>query len=55
MAQAIQRFVPDGASVAMGTALEPLIRQLIGIVKRDMEAALAWYVAGSGCTAPDGS
>ncbi len=25
MAQAIERFVPDGATVALGLALEPLI------------------------------
>jgi glutaconate CoA-transferase subunit A len=42
MAEAIARFVPDGASVALGTALEPLIpfaagHELIRQGRRDLE------------------
>jgi len=42
MAEAIGRFVPDGATVALGTALEPLIpfaagHQLIRQGRRDLE------------------
>ena len=42
MAEAIDRFVPDGASVALGTALEPLIpfaagHELIRQGRRDLE------------------
>ena len=60
MAQAIQRFVPDGASVAMGTALEPLIpfaagHELIRQRRRDLELvgpisdALFDQLVGAGC------
>src|SRR5439155_2761762 len=60
MAQAIQRFVPDGASVAMGTALEPLIpfaagHELIRQRRRDLELvgpisdSLFDQLIGAGC------
>src|SRR5438309_4883461 len=60
MAQAIQRFVPDGASVAMGTALEPLIAHAAGheLIRqrfRDLELvgpisnALFDQLIGAGC------
>jgi len=60
MAQAIQRFVPDGASVAMGTALEPLIpfaagHELIRQRRRDLALvgpisdALFDQLIGAGC------
>ena len=60
MAQAIERFVPDGASVAMGTALEPLIpfaagHEMIRQDRRDLELvgpisdALFDQLIGAGC------
>jgi glutaconate CoA-transferase subunit A len=60
MAEAIARFVPDGASVALGTALEPLIpfaagHELIRHGRRDLELvgpisdALFDQLIGAGC------
>ena len=60
MAEAIARFVPDGASVALGTALEPLIpfaagHELIRQRRRDLELvgpisdALFDQLIGAGC------
>ena len=60
MAEAIDRFVPDGASVALGTALEPLIpfaagHELIRQGRRDLELvgpisdALFDQLIGAGC------
>ena len=60
MAEAIARFVPDGATVAMGTALEPLIpfaagHELIRQHRRDLELvgpisdALFDQLIGAGC------
>jgi len=60
MAQAIDRFVPDGATVALGCALEPLIpfaagHELIRRQRRDLELvgpisdALFDQLIGAGC------
>jgi len=60
MAEAIERFVPDGATVAMGTALEPLIpfaagHEMIRQRRRDLNLvgpisdALFDQVIGAGC------
>lgn len=60
MAQAIERFVPDGSSVAMGVALEPLIpfaagHEMIRQGRRDLELvgpisdALFDQLIGAGC------
>jgi len=60
MAQAIERFVPDGAIVALGTALEPLIpfaagHEIIRQSRRDLELvgpisdALFDQLIGGGC------
>lgn len=60
MAEAISRFVPDGATVALGTALEPLIpfaagHELIRQGRRDLELvgpisdALFDQLIGAGC------
>jgi glutaconate CoA-transferase subunit A len=60
MAEAITRFVPDGATVALGTALEPLIpfaagHELIRQGRRDLELvgpisdALFDQLIGAGC------
>jgi glutaconate CoA-transferase, subunit A len=60
MAEAVNRFVPDGATVALGTALEPLIpfaagHQLIRQERRDLELvgpisdALFDQLIGAGC------
>jgi len=60
MADAIERFVPDGATVAMGAALEPLIpfaagHELIRRQRRDLELvgpisdALFDQLIGAGC------
>ena len=60
MAQAIERFVPDGASVALGVALEPLIpfaagHEIIRQGRRDLELigpisdALFDQLIGAGC------
>jgi glutaconate CoA-transferase, subunit A len=60
MAEAIKRFVPDGATVALGTALEPLIpfaagHELIRQGRRDLELvgpisdALFDQLIGAGC------
>src|SRR5205814_5081325 len=60
MAQAIQRFVPDGASVALGTSLEPLIpfaagHELIRQRRQDLELvgpisdSLFDELIGAGC------
>jgi glutaconate CoA-transferase subunit A len=60
MAEAIDRFVPDGATVALGTALEPLIpfaagHELIRQGRRDLELvgpisdALFDQLIGAGC------
>jgi len=60
MAQAIERFVPDGASVAMGVALEPLIpfaagHEMIRQGRRDLDLvgpisdALFDQLIGAGC------
>ncbi len=60
MAQAIERFVPDGATVALGTALEPLIpfaagHEIIRQSRRDLELvgpisdALFDQLIGGGC------
>ena len=60
MADAIARFVPDGATVAMGTALEPLIpfaagHEIIRQKRRDLELvgpisdALFDQLIGAGC------
>jgi len=60
MAEAIERFVPDGATVAMGTALEPLIpfaagHEMIRHGRRDLELvgpisdALFDQLIGAGC------
>jgi glutaconate CoA-transferase subunit A len=60
MAQAIDRFVPDGATVALGTALEPLIpfaagHELIRQGRRELELvgpisdALFDQLIGAGC------
>ncbi len=60
MAEAVDRFVPDGASVAIGTCLEPLIpfaagHELIRRGRRDLELigpisdALFDQLIGAGC------
>src|SRR5437870_12843189 len=60
MAQAVERFVPDGATVAMGTGLEALIpfaagHELIRQRRRDLELvgpisdALFDQLIGAGC------
>jgi len=60
MAQAVERFVPDGATVAIGVALEPLIpfaagHELIRQRRRDLELvgpisdALFDQLIGAGC------
>ncbi len=60
MARAVERFVPDGASVAMGVALEPLIpfaagHEMIRQGRRDLELvgpisdALFDQLIGAGC------
>jgi glutaconate CoA-transferase, subunit A len=60
MAEAIERFVPDGATVAMGTALEPLIpfaagHEMIRQRRRDLNLvgpisdALFDQLIGAGC------
>jgi glutaconate CoA-transferase subunit A len=60
MGEAIERFVPDGATVAMGVALEPLIpfaagHELIRQQRRDLELvgpisdALFDQLIGAGC------
>ncbi|HYL08027.1 MAG TPA: CoA-transferase, partial [Candidatus Udaeobacter sp.] len=60
MASAIERFVPDGATVALGTALEPLIpfaagHELVRQGRRDLELvgpisdALFDQLIGAGC------
>jgi len=60
MAQAIERFVPDGATVALGVALEPLIpfaagHEMIRRHRRDLELvgpisdALFDQLIGAGC------
>src|SRR4029077_6606585 len=60
MAEAIERFVPDGATVAMGVALEPLIpfsagHEMIRQGRRDLELvgpisdALFDQLIGAGC------
>ena len=60
MAEAVERFVPDGATVALGTALEPLIpfaagHELIRRRRRDLELvgpisdALFDQLIGAGC------
>lgn len=60
MAEAVRRFVPDGATVALGTALEPLIpfaagHELIRQGRRDLELvgpisdALFDQLIGAGC------
>jgi glutaconate CoA-transferase subunit A len=60
MAEAIERFVPDGSTVAMGTALEPLIpfaagHEIIRRRRRDLELvgpisdALFDQLIGAGC------
>ncbi len=60
MAEAVSRFVPDGATVALGTALEPLIpfaagHELIRQGRRDLELvgpisdALFDQLIGAGC------
>ena len=62
MAEAIERFVPDGATVAMGTALEPLIpfaagHEMIRQGRRDLNLvgpisdALFDQLIGAGCAA----
>src|ERR1700737_2939922 len=60
MAEAIERFVPDGSTVAIGTALEPLIpfaagHEIIRRRRRDLELvgpisdALFDQLIGAGC------
>src|SRR4030081_994370 len=60
MAEAIERFVPDGSTVAIGTALEPLIpfaagHELIRSRRRDLDLvgpisdALFDQLIGAGC------
>ena len=60
MAEAVERFIPDGATVAMGVALEPLIpfaagHELIRRQRRDLELvgpisdALFDQLIGAGC------
>lgn len=60
MAEAIERFVPDGSTVAMGTALEPLIpfaagHEIIRCHRRELELvgpisdALFDQLIGAGC------
>ena len=60
MAEAIERFVPDGAAVALGTALEPLIpfaagHEIVRQSRRDLELvgpisdALFDQLIGAGC------
>ncbi len=60
MAQAIERFVPDGATIALGVALEPLIpfaagHEIIRQRRRDLELvgpisdALFDQLIGAGC------
>jgi glutaconate CoA-transferase, subunit A len=60
MAEAIRRFVPDGSTVALGTALEPLIpfaagHEMIRQQRRDLELvgpisdALFDQMIGAGC------
>src|SRR5437899_12672104 len=63
LSQAIDRFVPDGASIALGTALEALIpfaaaHELIRHQRRDLELIgpisdiLFAQLLGSGCVRP---
>src|SRR5207248_8281361 len=60
MAEAVERFIPDGASIAMGVGLEPLIpfaagHELIRRQRRDLELvgpisdALFDQLIGAGC------
>lgn len=60
MVEAVERFVPDGATVALGTALEPLIpfaagHEIIRVRRRDLELvgpisdALFDQLIGAGC------
>src|SRR5436309_9736336 len=60
MAEAVNRFVPDGATVALGTALEALIpfaagHEMIRLGRRDLELvgpisdALFDQLIGAGC------
>ncbi len=60
LAEAVERFVPDGATVALGTALEPLIpfaagHEMIRHQRRDLELvgpisdALFDQLIGAGC------
>ena len=60
MAEAVERFVPDGATVALGTALEPLIpfaagHEIVRRRRRDLELvgpisdALFDQLIGAGC------
>jgi glutaconate CoA-transferase subunit A len=60
MAQAVERFVPDGSTIAMGTSLEPLIpfaagHEIIRQQRRDLELvgpisdALFDQLIGAGC------
>ncbi len=60
MAEAVERFVPDGATVALGTALEPLIpfaagHEIIRRRRRDLEVvgpisdSLFDQLIGAGC------
>src|SRR5213082_368206 len=60
MAEAIERFVPDGATVALGTSLEPLVpfaagHELIRQGRRDLELigpisdVLFDQLIGAGC------
>lgn len=60
MSEAVERFVPDGATVALGTALEPLIpfaagHEIIRSRRRDLELvgpisdALFEQLIGAGC------
>src|SRR2546422_460404 len=64
MAEAIDRFVPDGATVALGTSLEPLIpfaagHELIRQRRQDLELvgpisdSLFDELIGAGCVRPD--
>jgi len=60
MAEAVERFIPDGASIAIGVGLEPLIpfaagHELIRLLRRDLELvgpisdALFDQLIGAGC------
>jgi glutaconate CoA-transferase subunit A len=48
MQEAVGRFVPDGASVCMGTALEALISFAVGCVRRIQAAWVRNVSAGLG-------